>query len=106
MRARFETLLILGGNPVFDMPFGYRISRDGLKEGQRTSAQLSLYQDETPNTAIGMFRQHTIWSRGVTRVPSMGQRVWFSRLSNRCMMAKQRTSFWQRSQTGRIEAVV
>ena len=40
-----QTLLMIGGNPVFDAPSDMRF-RDALQKVKNT-AQLSLYQDET-----------------------------------------------------------
>jgi molybdopterin-containing oxidoreductase family iron-sulfur binding subunit len=66
MRAgRVSTLVIVGGNPVFDAPADLAFADAMAKVGLRI--HLGLYEDETSGSATGTSTRRTHWRAGAMR---------------------------------------
>ncbi len=61
-----ETLLILGGNPVYDAPADLNFL-EALKKIEFRARIWDSTRTKPRRGATGMYRRRTIWNRGATR---------------------------------------
>ena len=80
-----QTLLLLGGNPVFDSPSDMGFC-DALRKVKNTASS-TLYQDETSEYSSTPAAHYL--NPGAMRAPSMGQRPWRYTASHRTAVRRQ-----------------
>jgi len=61
-----ELLVMIGVNPVYDVPAGLQFTR--RLEKVPTWVHLGLYEEDTATSASGTYRKHIRWKPGATFV--------------------------------------
>ena len=72
-----ETLLIFGGNPVYDAPADLNFLQE-FKQVKVRFASSGCIPTKPPHGATGTFRRLIIWNPGATRGLMMAQSPWSS----------------------------
>ena len=72
-----STLVVLGGNPVYNAPV--ELDWAATQRKAKLVVRLGAHEDETSRSATGAFPSFITWSRGATRAPATARWCRFSR---------------------------